>query len=163
MGLRLARFNSMLDKLPVYAYNYFQGVPAPAAAGLCLLPLLPTFVFGAEAKIPAFGVSFWVIAVALMAVSSMPTFSFKKMKIPSSMMVPVLALLALAIALLIGKPWITMTIVLVAYLLTIPFAIISYGKLKREAERMKGKDDNDSDEDGSNSGDGEEPVKLRPV
>ncbi len=31
-GLRLARFNSMLGKLPPYAYNYFTGVPAPAGA-----------------------------------------------------------------------------------------------------------------------------------
>jgi len=32
-GLRLARFNSRLDTLPPYAYNYFQGVPAPCSVG----------------------------------------------------------------------------------------------------------------------------------
>src|SRR3546814_12975244 len=37
-ALRLARFNSSLGKLPPYAYNYFTGVPAPAGAGLALLP-----------------------------------------------------------------------------------------------------------------------------
>lgn len=148
MGLRLARFNSMLDKLPSYAYNYFQGVPAPASAGLCLLPLVISFVFGPQSTLPVIGCAIWVVIVALMTVSSMPTFSFKKMKIPSKMIIPTLAIVALAIALLISRPWITMSIVLVAYLLTIPFAISSYGKLKREAERIKGNEDpKDSDDD----------------
>ncbi len=136
MGLRLARFNSMLDKLPKYAYNYFQGVPAPAAAGLCLLPLVISFVFGDKIKIEPIFTAIWLITVALMAVSSMPTFSFKKMKLPSSMILPTLAGVAIIISLLITQPWISMSIVLVAYLLTIPFAINSYYKLKNEAERI---------------------------
>ncbi len=138
MGLRLARFNSMLDKLPKYAYNYFQGVPAPAAAGLCLLPLVFSFVVGEEITIPIIATAAWVVIVALMAVSSIPTFSFKKMKLPSSMILPTLAGVAIIISLLITKPWISMSIILMAYLITIPFAIISYYKLKNEAERIMG-------------------------
>ena len=38
MALRLARFNAALDNAPAaaYAYHFFTGVPAPAAAGLAL-------------------------------------------------------------------------------------------------------------------------------
>ena len=39
-ALRLARFNTSIDKLPPYAYNYFTGVPAPAGAGLAILPMI---------------------------------------------------------------------------------------------------------------------------
>jgi CDP-diacylglycerol--serine O-phosphatidyltransferase len=45
-GLRLARFNSMLGKLPPYAYNYFTGVPAPAGALMSLVPIVVDLAFG---------------------------------------------------------------------------------------------------------------------
>ncbi|WP_420549982.1 CDP-alcohol phosphatidyltransferase family protein [Curvivirga sp.] len=154
MGLRLARFNSVLGTQPPYAYNYFQGVPAPAAAGLCMLPLVLTLVdpslrdfFVAEMVAP------WIIFVALLAVSSLPTFSFKKMKIPSSMVLPGLALVGLAIAMLVGRPWVTMSIVLIAYLVTIPFSVQRFAKLKAEAESLH----QDGDETSSENEEGDTP------
>src|ERR1700679_2793777 len=41
MALRLARFNAALDSAPraAFSYNFFTGVPAPAGAGLALIPL----------------------------------------------------------------------------------------------------------------------------
>src|SRR5271168_658174 len=41
MALRLARFNAALDSAPkaAFAYSFFTGVPAPAGAGLALIPL----------------------------------------------------------------------------------------------------------------------------
>ena len=41
LALRLARFNASLSgtQTPAYAYNFFTGVPAPAAAGVVLFPL----------------------------------------------------------------------------------------------------------------------------
>src|SRR3546814_18608301 len=44
-ALRLARFNTALDDptpLP-FAHRFFTGVPAPAGAGLVLLPMMPSF------------------------------------------------------------------------------------------------------------------------
>ena len=48
MALRLARFNTMLevDSLPVWTSNFFAGVPAPAAAGLVLMPMILSFIVG---------------------------------------------------------------------------------------------------------------------
>src|SRR3546814_6340099 len=47
-ALRLARFNTKLDNadLPAWPIPFFPRVPAPAGAGLSLLPLLATFQFG---------------------------------------------------------------------------------------------------------------------
>ncbi len=46
-GLRLARFNTMLGEPdPPWAHNFFTGVPAPAGAGLVLLPMIMSFEFG---------------------------------------------------------------------------------------------------------------------
>ena len=43
MGLRLARFNSMIDvEKPKWQANYFTGMPAPAGAVVVLLPLFST-------------------------------------------------------------------------------------------------------------------------
>ena len=168
MGLRLARFNSSLDKLPPYAYNYFQGVPAPAGAGLALLPMLLTFVFPSlqNYMLPEV-LAVWQIAVALLLVSSLPTFSFKKMKIPGQMMIPAMVLFVGALVLLVSKTWAAMTVVLVAYLATFPFSYRSYMRLKAEADHIQGLDDEDgngdNNQDGDDSGEGGEPVQLRPV
>src|SRR5260370_26815941 len=52
-ALRLARFNTQIGAdLPPYAYNFFTGVPAPAAPGLVMIPLMFSFQFG-----PAFAAS----------------------------------------------------------------------------------------------------------
>lgn len=145
MGLRLARFNSALGTQPPYAYNYFQGVPAPAAAGLCMLPIVLTLV---EPSLQPYFysefVSIWVVIIGLLAVSNLRTFSFKKMKVPSQLVLPSLAGVALVIAMLVGRPWITMSIVLIVYLITIPFSVQSFAKLKAEAESLQ-EDEDDVD------------------
>ncbi|RED53602.1 CDP-alcohol phosphatidyltransferase family protein [Aestuariispira insulae] len=168
MGLRLARFNSSLDKLPPYAYNYFQGVPAPAGAGLALLPMLLTFVLPEvkEYMAPEL-IAVWLLGAALLLVSSLPTYSFKKMKIPPHMMIPGLALFALALALLVGKTWATMSVVLIGYLATFPFSYRSYMRLKAEAEHIQGLDDEEGGQGPGDSGDADggdgNPVQLRSV
>ena len=54
-ALRLARFNTTLGKLPPYAYNYFTGVPAPAGAGLAILPLVVSFEAGRRGRAASLG------------------------------------------------------------------------------------------------------------
>ncbi len=134
IALRLARFNSSLTRMPAYAYNYFQGVPAPAAAALALLPLLLSFLFplSGSALLPMV-TAFWLVLVGVLAVSSLPTFSFKKMKIPRKWRLPFLALCALVIALLLGRPWATLVALQATYMLTFPFSWRRYQMLKQEA------------------------------
>jgi CDP-diacylglycerol--serine O-phosphatidyltransferase len=135
-ALRLARFNTSLGKLPPYAYNYFTGVPAPAAAGLALLPVVISFEIGDGIVRHPMVAGIWLVVVGALMVSRLPTFSFKKSKIPQDYVLFVLVAAGLLVAGLAGAPWRTLTVIGVLYLFTLPFAWRSYHRLRREAERM---------------------------
>jgi CDP-diacylglycerol--serine O-phosphatidyltransferase len=146
MALRLARFNASLDSAPgpAYAYNFFAGVPAPAGAGVVLLPL---FV-GLEAK--SLGLD-WLLAIAqfplvsavmligtaLLLVSTLPVWSFKNFKVPAEYVLPVLLGTGAAAALLVADPWAGMAVAGLAYLTMLPFSVRSFRRLRREAEAMR--------------------------
>jgi len=133
-GLRLARFNSRLDTLPPFAVKFFQGVPAPAGAGLLLLPLLMSLTTNGAISLPPEAVAAWTALSGLLMVSEIPTLSFKKIKIPRAHSLPMLAGIALAIAAMAGQPWGTLCLILFSYLITIPFAWRSYRRLLNEYE-----------------------------
>lgn len=135
-GLRLARFNTNIGKLPPYAYNYFTGVPAPAGAGLALLPMAASFAFGLDITRNPFLVGGWSVIVALLMVSRLPTFSFKKVKIPTAAIVPLLVVVGLLVAGLAGAPWRTLTIVGLLYIVSFGYSSYTYRRLRIEAERM---------------------------
>jgi CDP-diacylglycerol--serine O-phosphatidyltransferase len=136
-GLRLARFNSRLDKLPPYAFNYFQGVPAPAGAAIALLPLAIGFTLGDPSTIPAWAAGIWMVCTALLMVSEIPTYSFKKFKLAPKFVLPFMVSIGLLIAGLASAPWEVLSLVGLAYLGTIPLSLASYRRLKSEAERLQ--------------------------
>lgn len=148
-GLRLARFNSRLDTLPPFAVKFFQGVPAPAGAGLLLLPLLLSLTTDGALVLPPEAVAAWTALSGLLMVSEIPTLSFKKIKIPRAHTLPMLAGIALAIAAMAGQPWGTLCLILIAYLITIPFAYRSFNRLQAEHDARQAtetrSDDDDSD------------------
>ena len=146
-GLRLARFNTNIDKLPPYAYNYFTGVPAPAAAALALLPLMASFTYEIDILREPILVAVWTIIVALLMVSRLPTFSFKKVKIPTAAILPILVVAGLLVAGLAGAPWRTLTLVGLLYIVSFGYSAFTYRRLTAEAERMHDeRDHNDSDD-----------------
>ncbi len=139
-GLRLARFNTMMGQadLPPWAGNYFTGVPAPAAAGLALLPLMVTFEVGpGVADNPAVAGVF-LVGVSMLMVSRVPTYSFKQVRVPQGYVVPLLVLVGLFAAFLVTEPWLTLTLVGVTYLASIPVSIRSFKRLSAEAKQMRG-------------------------
>lgn len=146
-GLRLARFNTNIGKLPPYAYNYFTGVPAPAGAGLALLPLMATFAFGLDVLRNPVLVAVWATIVALLMVSRLPTFSFKKVKIPTAAILPILVVAALLVAGFAGAPWRTLTLVGILYILSFVYSAYTYRRLKTEAERMHSQRNAESEDD----------------
>jgi CDP-diacylglycerol--serine O-phosphatidyltransferase len=159
-ALRLARFNTSLGKLPPYAYNYFTGVPAPAGAGLAVLPMVVSFEIGGDIVRHPMVAGIWLVVVGALMVSRVPTFSFKKSKVPQEYVLFVLVAAGLLVAGLAGAPWRTLTVVAVLYLCTFPFAWRSYHRLRREAERLHdpAADDVDvteqsADDDGAETGD----------
>ncbi len=135
--LRLARFNTRLDDdKPAFAYNYFTGVPAPAGAGLALLPMMLEFQtsLGFATFPPA--VAAWLVLVGLLMVSQLPTFSFKRMKVPQRMVLPILIGAGLVIAGVVSAPWFMLALLMLAYLASIPLSVVAYRRLLKEAEQM---------------------------
>jgi len=139
-ALRLARFNTMIGEpdLPPYAYNFFTGIPAPAAAGLVLMPLIFTIQFGGGFFDRPPVVALFLMAVSFLMVSKLPTFSFKKVRVPHKWVLPILLVVGLAAAFLVTEPWLTLSVTGIAYAATIPLALRSFRRLKAQAERNTG-------------------------
>ncbi len=137
-ALRLARFNSRLDvDLPPWAFNYFTGVPAPAGAGLAILPMVIGFEAGPDiAGHPAVVVP-WTLAMGGLMVSTLPTFSFKGMRVPTQYVVPGLVGVGLLAASLVSQPWWTLAFLGLAYLASLPFSVAQFRKLQHAAQLMK--------------------------
>jgi CDP-diacylglycerol--serine O-phosphatidyltransferase len=134
-ALRLARFNTMLGEpdLPSWAHNYFVGVPAPAAAGLALLPMVLSFKFeqGFFSSFPV--VALFEIGVAFLMVSRIPTYSFKRFRVPSKWVLPLMLLVGLLAAFLVTEPWATLGVLGLVYLLGIPLSVRSFHRLSSRA------------------------------
>ena len=111
MSLRLARFNVMADdpNRPVWAANFFTGVPAPAGAIIVLLP-----IYLALLGMPRLtGLAcIYTLAIAFLLVSTLPVFSGKKLgnRVPRDMVLPVFVAVVLFVALLVSYPWYVLTI-----------------------------------------------------
>ncbi|MCA1186393.1 CDP-diacylglycerol--serine O-phosphatidyltransferase [Saccharopolyspora sp. 6T] len=137
MILRLARFNTLLDdtEQPAFSKEFFVGVPAPAAGLLALLPLVLTAHFGYPgwwAQQPV--VMVWMVAVAALAVSRVPTLSLKTAKVPARLVAPLLVLVAVLAAAVIVFPLISLAVALVVYLAHIPYAVYRHRWLAAHPE-----------------------------
>jgi CDP-diacylglycerol--serine O-phosphatidyltransferase len=124
-ALRLARFNTALGdpNPPPWARYYFTGVPAPAGAGLVLLPMMVTQEFGPGFfDRPAVN-AVALIVIALLMVSRVPTFSIKQVKISPAFFLPALLLVGLLAAALASAPFMTFIVVGAVYLASIPVAV----------------------------------------
>ena len=136
-GLRLARFN-VLDEdpdRPAWQAEYFVGVPAPAGAGLVLLPVYLIF---AEVLVPdrtlAFIASGFTILVAFLLVSRLPVYSGKKVKVARDNVLPVILGVVLSVLLLFTYTWQTLSAGAVAYLIFLPLSARAYERRARREE-----------------------------
>jgi CDP-diacylglycerol--serine O-phosphatidyltransferase len=131
-ALRLARFNTALadPNPPRWAGHFFTGVPAPAGAGLALLPMMLHFEIGPGwVDKPLVG-ALTLAVVAFLMVSRLPTFSGKKVHIPRGWMVPTLVVVGLFFAILASAPWATLLALGVAYLGAIPVSIVLQNRMR---------------------------------
>jgi CDP-diacylglycerol--serine O-phosphatidyltransferase len=141
-ALRLARFNVALDdaEKPAWSASFFTGAPAPAGAGLAMAPMYLGFLgLINEGHRFAGLIAIYVVAVALLMVSRIPTFSGKatKPRIRRDKVLPIVGLGTLAIICLVAYPWETLSIFAVVYLGMIPFSIRSYRAHKRQDAALK--------------------------
>ena len=134
-ALRLARFNTKVDNadLPAWTGRFFTGVPAPAGAGLALLPVFATFEFGSGFFDHPIVTGGAMVAVSLLMVSRVPTFSFKRIKVPHDYVLPTLLGVGLFAAFLVGLPWLTLMAVGVLYLASLPLSYVAHRRLSRQA------------------------------
>ena len=135
-SLRLARFNVAIDdpNKPAFTANFFTGVPAPAGAILVLLPIYLQFLGVPRFALFVPATLVFTLAIAFMMVSRVPVYSGKKlgMRVPPELVLPVIVLVVLFVALLIGYPWAVLTIGTLVYLATLPFGVVTYRRLARE-------------------------------
>lgn len=138
-ALRLARFNVGLGRAdpPPWAFNYFTGVPAPAGAGLALTPLYAFLATDWDGFAHPALVAPWAVLTAGLMVSTLPTFSFKKIRVPHEYVIPGLAAVGLYAGMLASRPWTTLTLSALGYLATIPVSFRHYRRLARAAETLR--------------------------
>ncbi len=173
-GLRLARFNVMLDdpKRPAWASNFFVGMPAPAGAITGMLPIYVQFL-GIPWLTFATPLTFlYTLAIALLMVSRLPVFSGKKLgtRVPPDMVLPVFVAVVAFFALLLSYPWEVLSTGTVLFLASLPISWLSYrDHMQRDAQAAAGaaplpdrKDETTASSDlpGREHGDDERPTRL---
>ena len=137
--LRLARFNVQLDtpNRPDFQQDFFVGVPAPAGAMVVLLPIYLVLLGLRETLFLDVLVSGYVMAIGLLMVSSLPTYSGKTLgkRIPRSIAMPMILAAVIFVALLLSYPWQVLALCAIAYLAALPFFHNYYYKLEAQHRR----------------------------
>jgi CDP-diacylglycerol--serine O-phosphatidyltransferase len=142
-ALRLARFNTMLGQpdLPPWAYNFFTGVPAPAAAGLVLLPMMMSFQAGGSGFFSSpLTNAVMLVVVSFLMVSKLPTFSGKRFRVPHEYVLPMLLLVGVLAGFLVTEPWTTLCVIGLLYGASIPVSVRAFSRLKRQATVLRDED-----------------------
>ena len=108
--------------------NYFEGIPSPIGAILILLPLI-------------YEISDFRKLVSVLLISKIPTFSFKKISIPSKLTIFILLFTGLSFISLMFFTFETLLVFCFLYILTLPVSIYLFKKNKNNFK------DNTFDED----------------
>jgi CDP-diacylglycerol--serine O-phosphatidyltransferase len=138
MGLRLARFNSMLEiDKPKWHSNYFTGMPAPAGAITVLLPFYLNGLGWINVRDYPLLIALYTLAMAFLLVSTIPTFSGKLMgeRIRGELLLPIMTGAAALVGLLVTYPYGTLTVLTLAYLAMIPYSYQRFHQMQREWDR----------------------------
>lgn len=134
-ALRLARFNAMIDvdDQPHKSAGFLTGVPAPAGAGLVLLPLFLWLASDRQwsALKELYVTAPWAALVAFLMISNLATFSWGSLRLRSHVRLWAIAVIAIVFAALLTAPWHTLSLAAILYAATIPFSILSYARVRR--------------------------------
>lgn len=133
MALRLARFNARIDLAdePRKAAGFLTGVPAPVGAGLAFLPLYLWFETGDALFRAPLLVGGWLVVIAFLLISAVPTLSWGKLRPRRSLRLEVIALVGLLAAGLIAEPWWTLIAICAVYLALLPVSMVLYARFRR--------------------------------
>eukprot|EP01092_Planopodium_desertum_P009660 TRINITY_DN4199_c0_g1_i1.p1 TRINITY_DN4199_c0_g1~~TRINITY_DN4199_c0_g1_i1.p1 ORF type:complete len:278 (+),score=23.67 TRINITY_DN4199_c0_g1_i1:76-834(+) len=145
MACRLARFNAGVDfNASSWGKNFFMGIPAPAGACCVVMPMVIGFwlpKWDEYLRTPLVTASF-VIFFAFCSVSQVPTFSSKLINrglFPRTMRQYLLAIgsTVTLIILAVYYFWATITLIWIAYMLSMPFSVHRFMELKKAHEKPK--------------------------
>ena len=147
VALRLARFNINSDEESSWKDNFFEGIPSPAGGIIVLMPLVISFSglgefffkINYDLLVP---VSFVIVSILL--ISTIPTYSFKKIVIPRTMTKFLLFGIVLFFGALLVYTFKILVISTVLYLCLIPVSYFHYKKIKKEKNIIT--DINESDD-----------------
>ncbi|MCP5369713.1 MAG: phosphatidylcholine/phosphatidylserine synthase [Rickettsiaceae bacterium] len=136
MAIRLARFNTNITT-PKTTY-FFQGVPAPSGAMLVLMPIILQFKFlpllnMANLFIPSLYINIYVIFIALLVASRLPTISLKKIVISPKYLTLVMLIFAVTIIALYMYTWYVLPIAAILYLISIPVCLYKTHQVNDES------------------------------
>jgi CDP-diacylglycerol--serine O-phosphatidyltransferase len=138
-ALRLARFNVSIDdpNRPEWQKNFFVGMPAPAGALTALLPVYLHLV--GLPRAPGFAVieAAYVLFIALMMVSRVPTYAGKTLgsRVPREWAIPLLLAGSLLVALIAIHTFEMLVLVTAVYLALIPLGVSRYRGMERADRR----------------------------
>ena len=135
-ALRLARFNANIDveEQPHKSAGFLTGVPAPAGAGLLLLPVFLWLASDREWNWlqEYLLVAPWAALIAFLMISSVATFSWGSLRLRSHVRLGAILVIALLGGALVSAPWHTLSVSALLYAGLIPISIVSYSKVKRQ-------------------------------
>ncbi|MDF1716648.1 MAG: CDP-diacylglycerol--serine O-phosphatidyltransferase [Antarcticimicrobium sp.] len=133
--MRLARFN-VSAKSPDRESEgaFFTGVPSPAGALLVLMPMIVSFAFPAAPKLPDAALCVYIVAIGLLLISHIPTWSFKTTRISRENVTFFLVGFALVAAGVLTYGWTTLVVLCLAYVGVVLWALIAKRPPKNNEE-----------------------------
>jgi CDP-diacylglycerol--serine O-phosphatidyltransferase len=135
-ALRLARFNANIDveDQPHKSAGFLTGVPAPAGAGLMLLPVYLWIASGRDFEWlrDSYGMAAWAALCAFLMISNVATFSWGSLRLRRTVRFTAIVVIALVAGALVTAPWETLSVAALLYLAMIPFSIGSYARVRRQ-------------------------------
>lgn len=132
-ALRLARFNARIDTddQPHKSAGFLTGVPAPAGAGLAMLPMFLWFWSGEDWLRTPWAVAIWTVSIATLMISSLATFSWSSLRLRRNIRFEAIAGFVVLAAALVSAPWQTLSVVCAIYLALLPLSLTSYSRFRR--------------------------------
>jgi CDP-diacylglycerol--serine O-phosphatidyltransferase len=142
MALRLARFNAHIDveDQPHKSAGFLTGVPAPAGAGLLLLPI---FLWLASDRRWEWLndyrlVAPWAAFIAFLLISSVATFSWGSLRLRRNVRFEAIVVIAILSGALFSAPFETLSVSALIYIFSIPLSLMSYARVRRQRARLAG-------------------------
>ena len=150
VALRLARFNVNSEEEVSWKDNFFEGIPAPAGGIIVLMPLIISFSNVSEIfykinydlMVPIF-----FVLVSVFLISTIPTYSFKRIVIPRSMTKFLLFGMVLFFGSLLVYTFKILAISTLLYICLIPVSYFHYKKIKKEKNIIADTSESDDLED----------------